>query len=90
VIGLSPSGFYGIKSHRFYEDFMPIPETTSAEAFERYVGGKCLRAGHGKAWREIKAWIVAPPSSVDALHLPSVSEPFLAWTISGEVEFQER
>lgn len=24
---------------------MPVPETTSAEAFERYVGGKCLRVG---------------------------------------------
>lgn len=69
---------------------MPIPETTSAKAFERYVGGKCLRAGHGKTWRDIKAWIIALPSSVDALHLPSVSEPFLAWTMSGEVEFQER
>src|SRR5580704_1525451 len=69
---------------------MPIPETTSAEAFERYVGGKCLRAGRGEAWRDIKAWIIALPSSVDALTLPSVSEPFLAWTISGEVEFQER
>jgi hypothetical protein len=34
---------------------MPIPETTSAEAFERYVGGKCLRASRGKAWRDIKA-----------------------------------
>jgi AraC family transcriptional regulator len=69
---------------------MPIPETTSAEAFERYVGGKCLRAGRGEAWRDIKAWIIALPSLVDALTLPSVSEPFLAWTISGEVEFQER
>lgn len=27
---------------------------------------------------------------VDTLHLPSVSEPFLAWTMSGEVDFQER
>jgi hypothetical protein len=26
----------------------------------------------------------------DTLPLPSVSEPFLAWTISGEVDFQER
>lgn len=69
---------------------MPIPETTSAEAFERYVGGNCLRASHGKAWRDIKAWIVAPPRIVDMLRLPSVSEPFLAWTMSGEVEFQER
>ena len=68
---------------------MPIPETTSAEAFERYVGGKCLRVGHGKAWREIKAWIIALPRVVDALPLPSVSEPFLAWTMSGE-EFQTR
>jgi len=69
---------------------MPVPETTSAEAFERYVGGKCLRVGRGEAWRDIKAWIVALPRVVDTLHLPSVSEPFLAWTISGEVEFQER
>jgi len=69
---------------------MPTPEATSAEAFERYVGGKCLQAGRGEAWRDIKAWIVALPPVVDTLHLPSVSETFLAWTISGEVEFQER
>ena len=47
-------------------------------------------AGHGEAWRDIKAWILALPPKVDKLHLPSVSEPFLAWTISGEIEFQER
>jgi AraC family transcriptional regulator len=69
---------------------MPIPETTSAEAFERYVGGKCLRAGRGEAWRDIKAWIIALPPAVDTVNLPSVSEPSLAWTISGEVDFQER
>jgi AraC family transcriptional regulator len=69
---------------------MPVPETTSAEAFERYVGGKCLRVGDGKAWRDIKAWTIALPRVVASLPLPSVSEPFLAWTVSGEVEFQER
>jgi AraC family transcriptional regulator len=69
---------------------MSIPETTSAEAFERYVGGRCLAVGHGDAWREVKAWIIALPPVVDTLHLPSVSEPFLAWTMSGEVDFQER
>ena len=69
---------------------MAIPETTSAEAFERYVGGKCLVACRGEAWRDIKAWIIAPPRNVDLLSLPSVSEPFLAWTVSGDVEFQER
>jgi hypothetical protein len=29
---------------------MPVPETTSAEAFARYVDGKVLRVGRGKAW----------------------------------------
>jgi AraC family transcriptional regulator len=69
---------------------MSIPETTSAEAFERYVGGNCLAAGHGEAWREVKAWVVALPPVVEAFLLPAVSEPFLAWTMSGEVDFQER
>ena len=69
---------------------MSIPETTSVEGFERFVGGKCLFDSRGEAWRDIKVWIVALPPIVDALHLPSVSEPFLAWTISGEVDFQER
>ncbi len=69
---------------------MPIPETTSAESFARFVGGKVLRVGEGKAWREIKAWVTSLPTVVDSLPLPSVSEPFLAWTISGEVDFQER
>jgi AraC family transcriptional regulator len=69
---------------------MPVPETTSAEAFERYVGGKCLVACRGEAWRDIKAWVIAPPRSVEMVSLPAVSEPFLAWTVSGEADFQER
>jgi AraC family transcriptional regulator len=69
---------------------MSIPETTSAEGLERYVGGKCLFDSRGEAWRDIKAWIIALPPEGDSKHLPSVSEPFLAWTMSGEVEFQER
>ncbi len=71
-------------------NLMPIPETTSAEAFERYVGGRCVRAGRGEAWRDIKAWLIALPPVVETLHLPSVSEPSLAWTTSGEADFQER
>lgn len=69
---------------------MSIPETTSAEAFWRYAGGTCLFESRGEAWRDIKAWITALPPVVETLHLPSVSEPFLAWTTSGEVDFQER
>ena len=69
---------------------MSMPETTSAEAFWRYVGGKCLFESRGEAWRDIKAWIIALPPVVNTINLPSVSEPFLAWTMSGEVDFQER
>lgn len=69
---------------------MPIPETTSAEAFASFVGGKVLRVGEGKAWREIKAWTTTLRRVVNSLPLPAVSEPFLALTISGEVDFQER
>jgi AraC family transcriptional regulator len=69
---------------------MSIPETTSAEAFWRYAGGECLFESRGEAWRDIKAWITALPPTINTLHLPSVSEPFLAWTTSGEVDFQER
>jgi MFS family permease len=69
---------------------MSIPETTSAEAFWRYAGGECLFEGRGEAWRDIKAWLTALPPAVGTLHLPAVGEPFLAWTTSGEVDFQER
>lgn len=69
---------------------MHVPETTSAEAFERYVGGKCLHAARGKAWQDIKAWILVPPRHSPGQIIPAVSEPFLAWTYSGETEFQER
>jgi AraC family transcriptional regulator len=69
---------------------MLTPETTSAEAFWRYAGGQCLFESRGEAWRDIKAWITAMPPAVDTLHIPSVSEPFLAWTTSGKVDFQER
>jgi AraC family transcriptional regulator len=69
---------------------MSIPETTSAEAFWRYAGGKCLFESRGEAWRDIKAWLTALPPTVDTLHIPSLSEPFLAWITSGEVDFQER
>jgi AraC family transcriptional regulator len=69
---------------------MTVPETTSAEGFERFVGGKVLANSRGQAWRDLKARIIALPPVVDSIRLPAVSEPFLAWTLSGEIEFQER
>jgi len=31
---------------------MQVPETTSAEGLERYIGGKCLLTCRGEAWQE--------------------------------------
>jgi len=69
---------------------MPIPDKTSAEAYLPYTRSKCLRPSRGKAWRDLKAWIHEPLRETDALVLPGVSEAYLAWTFSGEAEFQER
>ncbi len=68
---------------------MAIPENTSAEAHLPYTRAKCLRPSKGKAWRDLKAWISAPLRETEVV-LPTVSEPFLCWTFSGEVDFQER
>jgi hypothetical protein len=43
---------------------MSIPETTSTEGLERYLGGKYLFHGRGEAWRDLKAWIVVPTSAL--------------------------
>ena len=69
---------------------MPIPDTTSAEAYLPYTHAKCLRPSKGKAWRDLKAWVTEPLRETGALPMPGVSEPYLAWTFSGEAEFQER
>lgn len=69
---------------------MVIPDTTSAEAYLPYTKARCLRPSTGKAWRDLKAWITEPLRETDTLALPAVSEPYLAWTFSGEAEFQER
>ncbi len=69
---------------------MPIPDKTSAEAYLPYTKAKSLRPSRGKAWRDLKAWITEPLRETEALAMPGVSEAYLAWTFSGEAEFQER
>lgn len=69
---------------------MPIPDKTSAEAYLAYTQSKCLRPSRGKAWRDLKAWIHQPLRETEALAMPGVSEAYLAWTFTGEAEFQER
>jgi AraC family transcriptional regulator len=47
-------------------------------------------ASRGEGRRDIKAWIINLSRFVDALPIPAVREPFVAWTITGEADFQER
>jgi AraC family transcriptional regulator len=67
-----------------------IPPTTSAETLPHYTGAKCLCRSQGKAWRDLHAQICEEQRESGILTLPTVNEPFLCWTFSGEVEFQER
>lgn len=69
---------------------MPVPDKTSAEAYLPYTKSQCLRPSRGKAWRDLKAWITQPLRETEGLVMPGVSEAYLAWTFSGEAEFQER
>lgn len=69
---------------------MPVPDKTSAEAYLPYTKAKSLRPSRGKAWGDLKAWVTQPLRETEALAMPGVSEAYLAWTFSGEAEFQER
>jgi hypothetical protein len=39
---------------------MPVPETTSAEALDRYVVGKKIAASKGPAWRDVQLPLQPP------------------------------
>jgi AraC family transcriptional regulator len=69
---------------------MPVPETTSAEAIDRYAVGKSVLASKGPAWKDIRLSVMALPPAADIFTMPAVTEPFIVWTTSGEAETQER
>lgn len=69
---------------------MKVPDNTSAEALDHYTSGTRLAGGVGPAWRDVQLSVMAMPAVAGPLTMPSVNEPFIAWTISGEAEFQER
>lgn len=70
---------------------MKTPETTSAEGLEIHhdSGGKCLFAGTGEAWRDMRASIYTVPMQ-GSVFTPAISEPVLSWTIEGELEIEDR
>ena len=89
-VGRGAAFYAGAPSASPLDAAMAIPANTSTEAYPLYTGSKCVRSSRGKAWRDLKAWIVEDARETGILTLPTVNEPFLCWTFSGEVEFQER
>jgi AraC family transcriptional regulator len=69
---------------------MPVPDTTSAEALDRYAAGHRTVTTHGPAWQDIRLSVMALPPVSGIFTMPAVIEPFIAWTSSGEAEAQER
>jgi len=69
---------------------MPVPETTSAEALDRYAVGKKTAASKGPAWRDVQVSVLSLPPVAEVFTMPAVTEPFIVWTTSGEAETQER
>lgn len=69
---------------------MRVPETTSADAIDRYQPGRTIAEGKGQAWRDVRLAVISLPPRADAFMMPAVTEPFIAWTTSGDAEAQER
>jgi AraC family transcriptional regulator len=67
-----------------------VPDTTSAKQFAEYTPGKLIFSSRGDAWRNVRAVISELPPQQDAFKVPAVPEPFLTYTLSGEIEVQER
>lgn len=69
---------------------MPVPDSTSAEAIDRYVVGEKISASQGPAWQDVRFSLLALPSVAEPFMMPATTEPLIAWTCSGEAEAQER
>ena len=69
---------------------MPVPDSTSAEAIDRYVSGQKIATSKGPAWHDVKLTIFSLPPVTEIFTMPATTEPFIAWTASGEAETQER
>jgi AraC family transcriptional regulator len=69
---------------------LPVPDSTSAEAWDDYNVGKRIIVGTGPAWREVRLSVFELPLVAETFTMPAVTEPFIAWAASGNAEFQER
>ena len=58
---------------------MPVPQTTSAEALDRYALGKTIVVGHGPGWEDVRLVVKSLPPTAETFTMPAVTEPFIAW-----------
>lgn len=68
----------------------PVPDTTSAEAWDDYNIGKRVAVGTGPAWKDVRLSVFELPHEAETFMMPAVTEPFIAWAASGDAEFHER
>jgi AraC family transcriptional regulator len=68
----------------------PVPDSTSAEAWDDYNIGKRIAVSRGPAWRDVRLSVFELPQVAETFTMPAVTEPFIAWAASGNAEFQER
>jgi hypothetical protein len=69
---------------------MVLPESTSAEAFDRYASGSLIAASTGRAWKDLLVRIYSQPRVQEGVIVPAVAEPHIVQVLSGTVVVEER
>jgi AraC family transcriptional regulator len=67
---------------------MAVPESTSAEAFDRYVSGRLIAASNG--WKDLLVRIYSEYPVRESTIVPAVAEPFIVRVLSGAAVVEER
>ena len=67
---------------------MALPESTSAEAFDRYTSGRLIAASNG--WKDLLVRIYSEYPLRESTIVPGVAEPFIVRVLSGAAVVEER
>ena len=67
---------------------MALPESTSAEAFDRYTSGRLIAASNG--WKDLLVRIYSEYPVRESIIVPGVAEPFIVRVLSGAAVVEER
>ena len=67
---------------------MALPESTSADAFDRYAAGRLVAASTG--WKDLLVRIYAEYPVEESIIVPAVAEPHIVWVVSGAAVVEER